>query len=178
MASKIPARIDLTIEGEQFASGATVSFNVTVTAQDRLNRSDLIAELVAVEEVDPYPTGDEDYEDEYEEDEEAGDEGVEGNLVSVSFNGGNGEDDAEDEDTEDMDDEEDWVQSTTYSEEVVLAEGLALKAGESRSFSGSFVVPEDAQPTYDGVNATHTWWIDIYLEGDVEINQSKEFYVR
>ena len=171
MASQIPARIDLTIEGEQFAAGATVAFNVTVTAQDRLNRSDLVAELVAVEEVDPYPTGDEDYEDEYEEEDEGGDEG---NLVSLSFNGG----DTEEGDMEAEGMEEDWVQSTTYSEEAVLAEGLTLKAGETRSFSGSFVIPEDAQPTYDGVNATHTWWIDIYLEGDIEINESKEFYVR
>ncbi len=174
MASQTPARIDLTIEGEQFAPGATVSFNVTVTAQDRLNRSDLVAGLVAVEEVDPYPTGDEDYDDEDEFEDEDEDTGTEGNLVSVSFNGG--ADEAEgDEDTED---EEEWVESTTYSEELVLAEGLALKAGETRSFSGSFVIPEDAQPSYDGVNATHSWWIDIYLEGDIEINETKEFQVR
>ena len=174
MASQIPARIDLTVEGEQFAPGATVAFNVTVTAQDRLNRSDLVAELVAVEEVDPYPTGDEDYEDEYE-DEDADEGGEEGNLVNLSFNGG---DDGDAEDEEDVEDEEDWVQSTTYSEELMLAEGLALRAGETRTFSGSFVIPEDAQPTYDGVNATHTWWIDIYLEGDIDINESKEFQVR
>lgn len=175
MVSKAPARIDLSLDGEQFAPGATVTFNVNVTARDR-TAGDLVAELVGVEEVHPFPEGDEDAYGEYEDEIDEEDVDPAG-LVAVSTNGdGNGEVD-EDED-EDEDGDEEWVQSSTFSEELVLAEGLNLKSGESRSFSGSFVIPEDAQPTYDGINATHTWWVDIYLEGDIEITESKEFTVR
>lgn len=170
MASKAPARIEVTINGETFAPGDEVPFSVVVTARDRLANVDLLAEMLGLEEVDAMGEGDEDL---FDEDE--GDDMADQGTVNVSYNGEGVEGGDED---EEMDEEGGLISSTTYSDEATLASKLSLRSGESRTFNGSFTLPEDAQPTYDGINATHSWWIDIYLDGDVEVSQSVEFFVR
>jgi hypothetical protein len=71
-------------------------------------------------------------------------------------------------------------ESTTaqYVETVAGAE-LSLSAGQTREFRGSLQVPADAQPTYRGVDAQHTWrvravvvvplGVDVVAEADVTI---------
>ena len=71
-------------------------------------------------------------------------------------------------------------ESTTaqYVETVPDAE-LSLGAGQTREYRGSLQVPPDAQPTYRGVDAQHTWRVravvvvplgeDIHAEADVTI---------
>ncbi|MFN8475119.1 MAG: hypothetical protein U0822_23255 [Anaerolineae bacterium] len=161
-----PVDIRLTINEEQVAPGQTVSFSVSVTANQRISGVALVAELVGVEELDIYG-------DEEDLDEDEMDDG----SVDASLNGTD-LDDEEDEFDEEEDEEE--IANETYSEELVLTSDLTMQPGETRSFDGSFALPEDAQPTYNGVQAWHTWWLDAFVElntGD-EIGDSQEVYVR
>lgn len=161
-----PVDITLTIEQEQVAPGQAVSFNVSVTANQRISGVALVAELVGVEEIDVY--GD---------DEDLDEEEMDDGEVDASLNGTD-LDDEEDEFDEDEDEEE--IVNETYSEELVLTSDLTMGPGETRTFDGSFTLPEDAQPTYNGIQAWHTWWLDAFIElntGD-EIGDSKEVYVR
>lgn len=161
-----PVDIRITLGQEQVAPGGTVSFSVSVTANERISGVALVAEMVGVEELDIY--GDEEGFDEVEEDEE----------VDASLNGTDLDDDDEDE-FEDEEDEEE-IANETFSEELVLTSDLTMQPGESRTFDGSFSLPEDAQPTYNGVQAWHTWWLDAFIElasGD-EVGDSQEVYVR
>ncbi|MFN8498381.1 MAG: hypothetical protein U0641_11045 [Anaerolineae bacterium] len=161
-----PVDIRLTIEGEGVAPGQAVSFSVSVTANQRISGVALVAELVGVEELDIY--GDE---------EDLDEEEMEDGEVDASLNGTDLDDD---EDEFDEDEEEDEIANETYSEELVLTSDLTMQAGETRTFDGSFTLPEDAQPTYNGVQAWHTWWLDAFIEmntGD-EIGDSQEVFVR
>ncbi len=166
-----PGRIEVQVDDKVFAPGDTINFSVVVTAGDRLSARALVAELLGVEEVDPY--GDEDDEFEGEDEELEAD-----NVLTLSVNGGTEEDEEdEDEDFEDEDGDE-LISNITYDDEITLAKNLALNAGESRTFNGSFTLPEDALPTYEGIQALHTWWIEVYLDNEVEISESKELTVR
>ncbi len=161
-----PVDIRITLGQEQVAPGETVSFTVDVKANERISGVALVAELIGVEELDIYG-------DEEDFDEEEMDEG----SVDASLNGT----DLDDEDDEfDEEEEEDEIANETFSEELVLTSDLTMQPGESRTFSGSFALPQDAQPTYNGVQAWHTWWLDAFIEmatGD-EIGDSQEVYVR
>ncbi|MFN8484714.1 MAG: hypothetical protein U0768_16890 [Anaerolineae bacterium] len=161
-----PVDIRLTINEEQVAPGGTVSFSVNVTANERISGVALVAELVGVEELDIY--GDE---------EDLDEEEMEDGEVDAPLNGADLDDEEDEFDAEE--DEED-IANETYSEELVLTSDLTMQPGETRSFDGSFALPEDAQPTYNGVQAWHTWWLDAFVElnsGD-EIGDSQEVYVR
>lgn len=170
MSSRNPAResgrIELQLSQDQFAPGDTLSFTINVMARDRLTARALAAELLAVEEIEL--DEEDEFVDGYDDEEGEGDS----NVIPMSFNGGADDDDDEE------DEEEDLITNITFSEEQTLASNLSLKSGESRSFTGSFTIPNDAQPTYEGVQAIHTWWIDVYLEGDIEISESREIRVR
>lgn len=151
-----PGVIELDLgDKSEFSPGDTINLNVTITANQRLTGRTLIAEILGIEEVDLYG----------EEDEELDEEGG-----AVSFNG----------EDEEFEDEEEPEGNETFSEELILARSVSLQQGESRSFVGEFTLPEDALPTYLGVQATHTWWVDVYLEldGGDELYASKEITVR
>jgi hypothetical protein len=71
-------------------------------------------------------------------------------------------------------------ESTTAQQvETVAGAELSLAAGQTREFRGSLQVPADAQPTYRGVDAQHTWrvravvvvplGVDVVAEADVTI---------
>ncbi len=161
-----PVDIRLTIKQEQVAPGETVSFTVDVKANERISGIALVAELVGVEELDIYGDEEDEFEDDMGEEE-----------MDASMNGTDVDDDEED--FEDEGDEEE-IANETYSEEIVLTSDLTMQPGETRTFEGSFALPEDAQPTYNGVQAWHTWWLDAFVElnsGD-EVGDSQEVYVR
>src|SRR4051794_8968771 len=134
-SAREPGRIELKLDQTTFAPGDAVAVTVTVTARDRFTARGVMVELLAVEEIDPF-----DDEDEYEDDEETADGD---NVIPMTFNGEGDDDDEDDED-------EDLVTNITFSEEITLATNVALKSGESRTFAGSFTIPEDGQPTYEG----------------------------
>jgi hypothetical protein len=56
---------------------------------------------------------------------------------------------------------------------------LSLGAGQTREFRGTLQVPADAQPTYRGVDAQHTWrvravvvvplGVDVVAEAEVTV---------
>ncbi len=165
-----PGRLTVEIDREQFSPGDTVTFTVTVSANTSLKAKALIAELFGVEEIEPEFEDEEDF----GEDEEEALEDVE--TLDGALNG-----EAEvtlDEDEDDWGEELEEMTSFTHEDEAVLAMNVSLQAGESRTFDGSFTLPENAQPSYFGVRAAHTWWLDAYLEGDVEVSGGKEFLVR
>jgi len=172
-SAREPGRLTVEIDREQFSPGDTVTFTVTVSANTSLRAKALVAELFGVEEIEPEFEDEEDFgEDEEEtlEDVESLD-GVLNGESEVTL-----EDDEDDED--DWDEELEEMTSFTHEDETVLATNVSLKAGDSRTFSGSFTLPEDAQPSYFGVRAAHTWWLDAYLEGDIEVSGGKKFLVR
>jgi hypothetical protein len=69
--------------------------------------------------------------------------------------------------------------TTAQHVETVAGAELSLAAGQTREFRGSLQVPADAQPTYRGVDAQHTWCVravvvvplgvDVVAEADVTI---------
>jgi hypothetical protein len=63
--------------------------------------------------------------------------------------------------------------SRTYEQRFTLDPSeLRLNAGEAREYRGTVQVPLAAQPTYRGVNATHTWkvrgFVDVTMGQDVD----------
>lgn len=169
--ARAPGRLTIEIDREQFSPGDTVSFTVTVSASTPLKAKSLVAELFGVEEVEPVFED----EDDFGADEEEALEDVE--TLDGALNG-ESELVLEDEEEEDWDEDIEDMSSFTYEDEAVLATDVSFKAGESRTFNGSFTLPEDVQPSYFGVRAAHTWWLDAYLEGDVEVSGGREILVR
>ena len=45
----------------------------------------------------------------------------------------------------------------TYQQEFELAGPQALSADQTYTWTGEVQLPEDAKPTYQGINATHEW---------------------
>jgi hypothetical protein len=56
--------------------------------------------------------------------------------------------------------------------EMLEVAGIQLNEGESREFTGTLQVPMGMQPTYQGVNAQHTWkvraFVDVPMGGDID----------
>lgn len=168
-----PGHVTISFAQDTYSPGDTVNFTVTVSTHVPLKVPTLVAELFGVEEIEP---GLEDQMDFGEAEEEVleSDE-----TLSMSTNGEalDGEDEGEEEDWDEEDDEDDLT-SFTHEDEATLATNLSLKAGETRTFNGSFTLPADAQPSYYGVRAAHTWWVEAYTDGDGAIGGGKEFLVR
>lgn len=53
---------------------------------------------------------------------------------------------------------------TTWKTAITVSPGLTLGAGEEKKFQGSFKLPPEVQPTYDGKYATHTWRMRARLD--------------
>jgi hypothetical protein len=61
----------------------------------------------------------------------------------------------------------------TYEQRVTLDPNeIRLASGETRQFRGAVQVPQGGQPSYRGVNATHTWklrgLVDVSMGQDVD----------
>jgi sporulation-control protein spo0M len=52
----------------------------------------------------------------------------------------------------------------TYSETYQIAPNFSLVANQSHTFEGSFTMPINAQPTYDGPFADHDWGMRARVE--------------
>jgi hypothetical protein len=65
------------------------------------------------------------------------------------------------------------VDERTYEQRVTLDPNeIRLAAGQSREFRGTVQVPQAGQPSYRGVNATHTWklrgLVDVSMGQDID----------
>ena len=47
---------------------------------------------------------------------------------------------------------------------IKVSPGLSLSPGEERKFQGTFRLPANAQPTYEGKYAKHTWRMRVRLD--------------
>lgn len=68
----------------------------------------------------------------------------------------------------------------TYRDDLQLSGPLEMEAGESASFEGRMRVPSNAQPTYEGKNANHRWYITAFVDIPVgkDIAEEQEIFVR
>ena len=51
-----------------------------------------------------------------------------------------------------------------FRQRVRVAQPFTLGAGEKKSYSGRFRLPDNAQPTYEGTNVRHYWKIRVRLD--------------
>ncbi len=51
-----------------------------------------------------------------------------------------------------------------FRQKVRVAQPFTLGAGEKKSYSGRFRLPDNAQPTYEGTNVRHYWQIRARLD--------------
>lgn len=70
--------------------------------------------------------------------------------------------------------------NTTQELEIEVGGALEMKEGESKEYSGEFMVPGDCQPTYHGVIADHRWEIeaDVDVPWGKDLKQSMEVFIR
>jgi len=54
--------------------------------------------------------------------------------------------------------------ATTFKGEVDIAGPQTLEAGQGYSWTGTFSIPADAKPTYNGVHCNHEWEMCAYLD--------------
>ncbi len=68
----------------------------------------------------------------------------------------------------------------TYKDDLQLSGPLEMEAGESASFEGRMRVPSNAQPTYEGKNASHRWYISAFVDIPMgkDIAEEQEIFVR
>lgn len=68
----------------------------------------------------------------------------------------------------------------TYKDTLQLSGPLEMKAEESTSFEGRMRVPSNAQPTYEGQNANHRWYITAFADIPMgkDIAEEQEIFVR
>lgn len=53
---------------------------------------------------------------------------------------------------------------TMFKAKVVVAPGMTLAPGQERNFKGSFKLPLDVQPSYEGKYANHIWRLRARLD--------------
>ena len=53
---------------------------------------------------------------------------------------------------------------TTFESKVTVAPGMKLSAGEERKFKGTFRLPANVQPSYQGKYAKHEWRLRARLD--------------
>jgi len=68
----------------------------------------------------------------------------------------------------------------TYRDDLQLSGPLEMEAGESASFEGRMRIPSNAQPTYEGKNANHRWYITALVDIPMgkDIAEQQEIFVR
>lgn len=72
------------------------------------------------------------------------------------------------------------VSTCTQEEEYQISGAIEMKEGDSKTFSGEIIIPQNCQPTYQGISAIHTWTIeaDVDVPMGKDLKQSYEIRIR